>query len=1110
MTTVKMTHAPGEADRRSDFPARSAAWRILAAALLVLIVGLWPASPAVAATCAPAKTGGSAPTDWPAYCWLDFSTYNDTQARSASGQTLSYTLSDGSTFSFVVTVSSNVTTTTTALKGVVAPSWTGAAVGNTAFLGIAGSPILYTAASQTVTVTFSNITLTPPAGIAVGATYDFVAADGESTNGGESLAFTTNSGSWTVLDKVPPISGALYPTTTNTGTVFTETGVAGTVGGYIVGSTNATTVTTKMVASGLQGAMFALRYSAITLNSQVVGRTYAADQFKYSIALTSSGTTLSSATSSGTGIGPYTSTSTFITTPQSFTLSEVMASGSVSALGGYSEGLSCTNANGNSTTSLPNNVATTSYVLSNIQYGDSISCVFTNTANAPPPPDHYAVTTPGTAVNCAPAAVTITAHTATHMAFATTDTIALSTSTGHGDWTLTTGSGTFTAGAANSGTATYAYSATDYGAVVLALRDTYPETVTINVTDGSITAKSGNALAGEDSPLTFAPSGFRFTNGSNVATTIGTQVSGVTSTQSLALQAVRTDTNTGACTAVFASGTTVNVGLGYQCNNPSSCVSGQTFTVTNNSISTHIASNPGSAMSNYTTVPLKFSTANGEAPFTMSYSDAGQVTLAAKYAIPLGSGAASGNTMTGAGVFVVQPYTLKLSNLKRTSNGFANPAASTASGAVFIGAGQAFTATVTATNYQGNATPNFGQELSPATVELSSALVLPTSGHNPSVSGSFGAFTSGAATGTAFSWPEVGIITLNPGVTNYLSSGAITGTTSANIGRFIPNNFATTLNTPVFGTACSNSGTGSMGFTYIGQPFTYTVAPVITATAQALGGTTTQNYTGSLMRLANSSLTGRAYTPTPSSDALTLTGLPTTAADPAILDLGTGSVTLTFSAGSGLSFTRGTAIAPFSASIALSQNVIDLDSVAAQNPVTFGATGGIAFSAGATQLYGRLALRNSVGSELLDLPVPLTVQYYLGGTQGFTTNTADNCTVAPSASPAIAFGNYQLNLTSGETCVRDSGSPGASGLGCTAAAASGQRYSATASSGNFNLILAAPGSGNNGAVTVTADAPTWLQYLWSASSGSNSNPFAIATFGEFPGSASRVYQREVY
>ena len=723
----------------------------------------------------------------------------------------------------------------------------------------------------------------------------------------------------------------------------------------------------------------------------------------------------------------------------------------------------------------------------------------TYSPSATAPPDHYAVSTTGSAVNCQPAPVTISAHTSAHALLATTDTIAISTSTGHGDWTLTAGGGTFSAGGANSGTATYKYTLADNGTVVLALRDTYPEAVIINVADGSVTAKSGSALASEDAPLTFAPSGFRFTNGSNVATTIATQIAGLASTQSLALQAIRTDTNTGACTSVFGSGQTANISLGYQCNNPVSCVAGQVFSISNNGTATSIAANPASGVSSYTTVPLKFSTANAEAPISVTYSDVGQITLWAKYNIPLGNGAASANAMTGGGQFVVQPYTLNLSNIKTTGSGTANPAASTATGPVFIGAGQSFTATVTASNYQGAATPNFGQETSPATVTLTSTLVLPASGHNPTLAGSFGAYTGGSATGTAFSWPEVGIITLTPGIANYLNSGAVTGTLTSNVGRFVPNSFAIAVNTPVFGTACS---AGS--FTYVGQPFTYTVAPVITATAQAVGGATTQNYTGSLMRISNTSLTGRTYTPTPASPALNLTGLPATSIDPAIADLKMGQVTLTFSAGTGISFTRGSAVAPFNANIALAENLIDLDGVSAVNPISFGLGLGLAFSTSAQQWYGRLALRDSVGSEQLDLPLPLTTQYYASTTQGFVTNTSDVCTTAPS----IAFSNYQQNLTSGKTCVRDSGNPGASGVGCSVAASNG--YNATASLGNFNLILAAPGSGNNGALTVTAIAPAWLQYLWSVSAASNSSPSSMATFGLFPGETSRVHQREVY
>ena len=343
----------------------------------VLLSGF--AAPVHAASCAPAASAGTAPADWGTYCWLDFSTYSDALAR-GGGQPFTFTLPDGSTLSFVATVTAASTST---LKAVAAPSWTGAAVGNTAFLGIPGKPILYTANAGNVTITFSSITLTPPPGITGGSTYSFVAADGESTNGGESLAFSTNGGNWTVLDQVPPISGSNYPTIVNGGTTFTESGVGGTVGGYIVGSLNPTQIISTMVAGGLQGAMFALRYATISLNTSLTsGRADPSDQFTYRISATSSGTVLSSATSSGTGNGPFSSTSSFVTTPQSLTLSEVMAAGSASPLSSYNPSLTCTNTAGGSPTVLPTNAATTSYAIPAIAFGDSIACQFSNTKAA--------------------------------------------------------------------------------------------------------------------------------------------------------------------------------------------------------------------------------------------------------------------------------------------------------------------------------------------------------------------------------------------------------------------------------------------------------------------------------------------------------------------------------------------------------------------------------------------------------------------------------------------------------------------------------------------------------------------------------------------------------
>jgi uncharacterized repeat protein (TIGR01451 family) len=138
-----------------------------------------------------------------------------------------------------------------------------------------------------------------------------------------------------------------------------------------------------MVAGGLQGAMFALRYSTIALNKALSGgRVDPADQFTYRISATASGTVLGSATSSGAGNGPFAPTSSFITSQQSLTLSEVMAPGSVSALSSYLPSLTCTNTASGSPTVLPTNVAASSYVLPSIAFGDSIACVFTNARGA--------------------------------------------------------------------------------------------------------------------------------------------------------------------------------------------------------------------------------------------------------------------------------------------------------------------------------------------------------------------------------------------------------------------------------------------------------------------------------------------------------------------------------------------------------------------------------------------------------------------------------------------------------------------------------------------------------------------------------------------------------
>lgn len=361
------------------------AWtrRLLAClTMAILWTAMTFAAPANAQTCGAATSQGTAPAGWQTYCWLDFSSYNDASARSVSGQNFSFTLSDGSILTFNLKATS---TAATAATSITAPSWTGAAVGNSAFLGIPGRPILYMANNgSTVTFNITNILITPPPGAPAVTAYAFVAADAESTDGAESIRFTTNGGGWQLLDSVNPITGGNMPTQAGIGTSTFDTtggGLPSYTGGYIVGTTSPTTVSAQMIGSGLQGVMFAVRFASIRLTKQITGaRINAADQFTFRISATSSGTTLASGTTSGTGGGPFTAAAVSLASGIPLTISEAMAAGSVSTLSQYRGSLTCINGTSGSSTILPTNLVASSYSFGALQFGDAIQCTFTNAA----------------------------------------------------------------------------------------------------------------------------------------------------------------------------------------------------------------------------------------------------------------------------------------------------------------------------------------------------------------------------------------------------------------------------------------------------------------------------------------------------------------------------------------------------------------------------------------------------------------------------------------------------------------------------------------------------------------------------------------------------------
>ncbi len=327
-----------------------------------------------------------------------------------------------------------------------------------------------------------------------------------------------------------------------------------------------------------------------------------------------------------------------------------------------------------------------------------------------------------------------------------------------------------------------------------------------------------------------------------------------------------------------------------------------------------------------------------------------------------------------------------------------------------------------------------------------------------------------------------------------------------NVGRFVPDHFAVSYNTPAFGTSC---GAGS--FTYVGQTFNYTVQPVVTVQAQNFANGPATLYAGSWWRITSGSLTGKAYTA--ASGALDTSGI--TGTDPAINDAGAGSGTLTFGSGSGLFFTRTTPVVPFDAELSLAINVIDADGVAyASNPARFGAASagnGIAFSSGKQIRFGRLRMSSASGSQLLPLSLQMQAQYW-GSTNppantqyGFITNTDDSCTAL--AADNIAMGNYQNNLNACETSIT----------------------AGSFASGRSTARLSAPGNGNNGSVDLTvnlgagsgttciAGTPTpvtganraYLQGNWSGGAY-DQNPGSRASFGIYRGSDEVMHIRENY
>lgn len=583
-------------------------------------------------------------------------------------------------------------------------------------------------------------------------------------------------------------------------------------------------------------------------------------------------------------------------------------------------------------------------------------------------PDHYELSVPPNSITCLPTTVTVKAcadnsNPCTNTASSTTGTANLAATGG------TIGAATLTAGV---GTASLSYPTAMDGTLV-----------TVSLTSASTPAANPVTCSGVSCSTTFNTAGFIFSAAANdVAATIPTQVAG-TSSGTYYLRAVKTSTTTKACESALSGANTVN--FAYECNNPTTCYTSDLMSV-NGSVAgdggwgsaTTIARNNNGSVSSYTSVKMTFD-ANGNAPFTFNYSDVGQVTLYASKA----AGGSLLSALTGSSnAFVVKPGGFVLSGIMQTAApNLVNPAAVNAAGAKFVKAGEAFSVIVTAVTSTGSTAFNYGKETTPEGVTLTSAPVAPAAGANPALANpaAFGAFSNGVATGTTFNWGEVGIITLTPSVADgdYLGAGNITGTTSGNVGRFYPDHFDTavvaTASVPMPCPTGLTCPTLYPGFIYSGQPFSVQVF------ARNLAGGTTTNYDNPLGFSKAATLTawdalGSTATQNPPGTGVLANG----AVAAAVFTAGvatTATPTYTFAA---------TPTAPTD----IYMRAVDADNVSSRR-ATLPAT---SVEGGVKVVSGRIKIPNVYGSELLPLPITVSVQYYKNASEAWVLSTTDSVT----------------------------------------------------------------------------------------------------------------------
>ena len=717
--------------------------------------------------------------------------------------------------------------------------------------------------------------------------------------------------------------------------------------------------------------------------------------------------------------------------------------------------------------------------------------------------DHFRISHDGNGINCFPEDITIRAEdAANYLVSDYVGTINLTTSTGNGTWGKGMSSGSLTDPTSNDGAASYTFNPADAGVAVLTLSDTHQEILNVSVEEGSFVDEN------TEGDITFSPFGFVFS-----PSPIGTQVAG--KPFDVTFTAAGQTPSSSECGVIEEYEGEKSIKFWSEFISPA--LSSSQIKVND----TDIKNDESSA------VAQNIMFINGVAILPVVYFDVGKISFNAKDVSGVGELTGSGDQIIGGiSSFVVRPFGFDIQVE-------GDPNVNSGNDSVYKTAGENFKMSVRSVIWQSaddqnnDGIPDNLSALTDNKVTLNISEV--SSAENEIISLSpdtlidsnskgellvkeakLGDFTEGILTIEQQSWSEVGILEINGLNGDFMGGGQGVSGQRTNIGRFIPDHFAVSVNSSAFQDTCVF---GSTPFTYIGQAFTYDtdLVPEITITAKNKDGNITENYTGAdYLKLKigdvelnyadeDQGVNGLDLTNNGIDDAphMQVSSTKASAGFSVETDINGEEINGVMKYVFGLdifSYSKNTnsKIGPFERNYAIAITKIeDSDDVNADlNP----SSSFMVKPTGHKLRFGRWVIENGYGPETSGLPMPMQVQYWNGNE--FITNTEDSCT------------SYNFEETENYTLVSESMNPGV-----TSSSGKG-----TFSEGIAEILMKKPNDTpeSRGQVKITYTAtPDWLRYNWNNEdefSGGlifDDNPYAIATFGIYRGNDRIIQCREL-